>query len=69
MRIGRIYWAPDYGLAGIERELVRTNPLGAETSLAVGKAYERGGTRYIITRHRTVPTVPWTTVIVYGVPA
>lgn len=47
-----------------EQELVRTN----DTSrFPIGSGYVLDGVHYRITRHKEYPTMPWSTIVVYGV--
>lgn len=51
-----------------EHEIVRANYLAAERSYAIGNIVEQNGVRYRVTRQHVVHTVPWSTIIIYGVP-
>lgn len=51
-----------------EKEFVRTNWDGAKNLFPVGSvATANDGTEWRVTRHTCVQTVPWATIVVYGV--
>jgi hypothetical protein len=52
-----------------DRELLRTNPFGAERAYRVGAVVKVEGRQWRITRHKLYPTTPDATIVVYGVPA